>query len=144
MMDDVEINKSATVRRCLERIDEEFQGQFKNLNDFKTEDSIVLNLLRACEAVIDLAMHRIAQGKLGIPQNSRDAFELLLQGGILTPDVALSMKNMVGFRNLAVHNYQKLQRPVLESILMNHLGDFETFLTQIKTSPQPRPASYFP
>ena len=66
-MDDIALNKSAAIQRCLQRINEEFQGKIENLNDFTTEDSIVLNLLRACEASIDLAMHRIAQNRLGIP-----------------------------------------------------------------------------
>ncbi len=42
------------------------------------------------------------------------------------------MKNMVGFRNIAVHDYQQLQRPILESILTKHLGDFTAFLDQAR------------
>ena len=40
------------------------------------------------------------------------------------------MKNMVGFRNIAVHSYQEIQRPILEAILQNHLTDFADFLDQ--------------
>jgi uncharacterized protein YutE (UPF0331/DUF86 family) len=131
MMDDVTLNKGAIVRRCLARVREEFQDDLSRLGDFTIQDAIVLNLLRACEASIDLAMHYVAEGRLGIPQSSRDAFELLLQAGRLSPSCASAMKKMVGFRNIAVHSYQQLQRPILEAILQAHLSDFETYLEEL-------------
>lgn len=134
MMDDVAQNKAAIIRRCLTRVREEFRGDVTLLDDFTIQDAIVLNLLRACEAAIDLAMHRVAAGRLGIPQSSRDAFELLLQAKQITPEAAVAMKNMVGFRNIAVHSYQQLQRPILEAILERHLADFETFLNEVVSS----------
>lgn len=131
MMDDVTLNKGAILRRCLARVREEFQDDLSRLDDFTIQDAIVLNLLRACEASIDLAMHYVAEGRLGIPQSSRDAFELLLQAGRLSPSCASAMKKMVGFRNIAVHSYQQLQRPILEAILQAHLSDFETYLEEL-------------
>lgn len=131
MTDDITLNKTAIIRRCLARIAEEFQNDPERLGNFTMQDAIVLNLLRTCEAAIDLAMHHVADRRLGIPQHSRDAFDLLMQHGLLTPATAGAMKNMVGFRNIAVHSYQQLQLPILESILLKHLGDFETYLAEI-------------
>ena len=132
MTDDVALNKAAIVRRCLARIADELQGDVARLDNFTIQDSVVLNLLRACEASIDLAMHRVAEKRLGIPQTSREAFDLLGQAGVLRPETTQAMKNMVGFRNIAVHDYQQLQRPILESILTKHLGDFTAFLDQAR------------
>ncbi len=67
MTDDVALNKAAIVRRCLARIADELQGDVARLDNFTIQDSVVLNLLRACEASIDLAMHRVAEKRLGIP-----------------------------------------------------------------------------
>jgi uncharacterized protein YutE (UPF0331/DUF86 family) len=131
MIDDIVLNKSAIIRRCLKRITDEFQGDPRRLEDFTIQDSVVLNLLRACEASIDLAMHQVAQGRLGIPQSSRDAFDLLLQNSLITEPCATAMKHMVGFRNIAVHSYEKLQQPILDAIVQNHLKDFEIFLNQV-------------
>jgi uncharacterized protein YutE (UPF0331/DUF86 family) len=44
---------------------------------------------------------------------------------------------MVGFRNVAVHSYEKLQLPILESIVTRNLTDFDTFLSEI-THPHPQ------
>jgi uncharacterized protein YutE (UPF0331/DUF86 family) len=131
MMDDVVLNKSAVVRRCLARIREDYRGDKSRLDDFTIQDAIVLNLLRAGEACIDLAMHGVARNRLGIPQTSRDAFGLLLTNGSIGSSTAQAMKNMVGFRNIAIHSYQELQRPILEAILDRHLADFETFLQEV-------------
>ena len=131
MIDDIDLNKAAIIRRCLKRISEEYRGNPSRLDDFTSQDSIVLNLLRACEAAIDLAMHRVAQGRFGIPQTSRDSFQLLAQNGILSHASATAMKHMVGFRNIAVHNYQNIQLPILQAIVEKHLVDFESYLGEL-------------
>lgn len=130
-MDDIAINKAEIIRRCLARIDEEFRSDLSRLENFTIQDSVILNLLRACEAAIDLAMHRVAIGHLGIPQSSRDAFQLLADKNIITPECAVAMKHMVGFRNIAVHDYQRIQIAILNSILTRHTKDFESYLHQL-------------
>ncbi|MEH6876561.1 MAG: HepT-like ribonuclease domain-containing protein [Candidatus Competibacter sp.] len=78
MPDDVVLNKVAVIERCLGRIREEYEGHESELaTHFTKQDSIILNLLRACEASIDVAMHRVRVNRLGIPQDSQDAFALL-------------------------------------------------------------------
>ena len=131
MINDHALNKAAIIQRCLARIREEFRSETSRLDDFTIQDSIILNLLRACEAAIDYAMHRVAHDRLGIPQSSRDAFDLLQAQALITPGTAAAMKKMVGFRNIAVHSYQQLQRPILEAILAKHLEDFEVYLQEM-------------
>jgi uncharacterized protein YutE (UPF0331/DUF86 family) len=131
-MDDITINKTTIIRRCLVRIAEEFQGNADRLTISTVQDSVVLNLLRACEAAIDLAMHQVAVQHLGIPQNSRDAFDLLSANHIISEASAASMKRMVGFRNIAVHDYQRMQIEILEAILTQHLSDFDVYLRELE------------
>lgn len=76
------------------------------LHDLRRQDSIVLNLQRACEASIDFAMHIVRVQRLGLPQDARDAFTLMERAGLLVPELAGHMRAMVGFRNIAVHQYQ--------------------------------------
>ena len=135
MIDDITLNKSAIIHRCLQRITEELQGDLGRLSNFTIQDSVVLNLLRACEASIDLAMHHVAQRRLGIPQSSRNAFELLLQNSLISEKSTTAMKHMVGFRNIAVHSYEKLQQPILGAIIQHHFSDFEAFLSELPPLP---------
>jgi uncharacterized protein YutE (UPF0331/DUF86 family) len=127
-MDDVIINKVAIIERCLNRISQTYQGKETKLEtDFDCQDAILLNLMRACEASIDAAMHVVRINKLGIPQQSRDAFTLMENNGLLTSHVSNRMQSMVGFRNIAVHNYQELSIPILRQILEKHLDDFRLY-----------------
>ncbi|MEO7297091.1 MAG: DUF86 domain-containing protein [Verrucomicrobiota bacterium] len=130
MPDDILLNKSQIIRRCLARVTEEYANESANLEQPTRQDSIIINLQRACESAIDLAMHLVAQRNLGLPQTSRDAFTFLEKAGILTEQTAQQMRAMVGFRNIAVHNYQELQLVVLQKIVEEHLIDFETFLLE--------------
>ena len=132
MADDVLLNKAAIIERCLARIAEEYQGHEDELEtNFTRQDAIVLNLLRACEASIDAAMHVVRQRRLGLPQESRDAFRLLEEAGLLTSELSTEMQKMVGFRNVAVHNYRKLSMEILRSILSSRLGDFRDYVRMV-------------
>ena len=134
-MDDVLLNKAAMIERCLGRIAEEYHGHEHELeNNFSRQDAIVLNLQRACEAAIDAAMHVVRIRKLGIPQQSRDAFVMMQEASLLDMDLASRMQAMVGFRNIAVHDYCKLDIEILRSILNERLDDFRDYcfrLTQL-------------
>ncbi|MBF0492428.1 MAG: DUF86 domain-containing protein [Deltaproteobacteria bacterium] len=123
MADNVLLNKAAIIERCIQRIQEEYQNNDENLANFTKQDSIILNLERACEAAVDIASRIIRLKKLGIPQDSRQAFEILEQAKIISTDLALKMKHMVGFRNIAVHDYQGLNLEIIKSILKQHLSD---------------------
>jgi uncharacterized protein YutE (UPF0331/DUF86 family) len=130
--DDAILNKSAAIERCLKRIREEYTS-VEDLfgTNFTKQDSIVLNLQRACEASIDLSNYIVKKRKLGIPQQSREAFDLLAASGIIPLELCEKMKRMVGFRNLAVHAYQALDMKVVKSIVEDHLQDFSTFTSHI-------------
>lgn len=132
MADEVVLNKAAVIERCLMRLDEEYANSGAELeSNYTRQDAIVLNLLRASEAAIDLAMHATRVGRLGLPQESREAFVLLERAGWIEPGLSRRMQAMVGFRNVAVHDYQKLSLEVVKSILENHLGDFQAFTAAI-------------
>jgi len=135
MADDVLLNKIASIERCLKRVEEEYRGHEQELHsNFTRQDSIVLNLLRACEASVDLAMHLVRTKKLGLPQESREAFTLLEQAGMLDTELAARMGAMVGFRNIAVHEYQKLSLDVVKAILEKHLDDFRRYTAALLRS----------
>ena len=110
MADDVLINKAATIERCVARAREEYAADPEGFaHNFSHQDAAILNIQRACEAALDMGLHIIR----------------------LTPAVAEQMKRMVGFRNVAVHDYQSLQLPITLNILTLHLDDFLVFSRQM-------------
>lgn len=128
MADDVLLNKAAAIERAVARAREEYAGDDANLLRNQTrQDAIILNLQRACESSIDAAMHLVRVHRLGVPQETREAFDLLERAGHLDPSLANRLRKMVGFRNIAVHDYQKLNLDVVRAILVERLDDFLEF-----------------
>jgi len=131
-MSDVLLNKIQTIQRCIRRIHEEYDGYEKEFDKhYAKQDSVILNLERASQASIDIATHIIKIEGFGIPNTSRELFDILTQNHIITQDSCIQMKKMVGFRNIAVHDYQNLNIDIVISIIENHLNDFDKFIKEI-------------
>ena len=139
MADDVVLNKSAAIERCVARAREEYNADPDTFaTNFTRQDAAILNIQRACEAALDMGHHIIRRESLGLPQSSRDVFYLLATAHWIEPKLAQSMKHMVGFRNIAVHEYQTLQLPITVNIIERHLDEFLTFSSQMLLKDQHR------
>jgi uncharacterized protein YutE (UPF0331/DUF86 family) len=129
MADSVIINKCAGIERCLIRIREDYDGHEKDFTkNFMRQDAIILNIQRACEQTIDLANHLVKINQLDIPQKSKDVFITLASHRIIPDGLMERLVKMVSFRNIAVHEYDKLNLEIVSSIVEDHLMDFKAFI----------------
>src|SRR5699024_2307780 len=87
-MNDMILNKTPIIERSLQPIHEVYANNPKNLTNYTKQDSFILNIQRACEASIDLAMHLVNEYKLGVPKANREAFQFLQEANIIEPDLA--------------------------------------------------------
>ena len=127
-MDEVLLGKAAIIERCLARVHQEYDGRESELETNLTrQDALLLNLQRACEAAIDGAMHLVRVDRLGLPTDSRQAFTLLAQSGKIPGELARNLEAMVGFRNIAVHNYRELDLNIVRAVIEHRLDDLKTF-----------------
>ena len=132
MVDDVLLNKAATIERCVARAREEYDRSPDTFDrDFTRQDAAILNIQRACEAALDIGQHLIRRDGLGLPQSARDVFRLLASAGRIDTDLADALKRLVGFRNIAVHDYQSMHLPITVKIITEHLDDFLRFSQSI-------------
>lgn len=122
---DIIVAKCAIVDRCLMRI-EKTRTQAK-LSVTDTEDILVVNLQRAVQATIDIANHIVSSEGYGLADRLSASFSLLEREQVIEPELALKLRNMVGFRNIAVHDYQSIDMNIVESILDKHLDDLKLF-----------------
>lgn len=120
---DVLLNKAAIIERCIRRIKEEYVYS-PELDNPTHVDALTLNIERACQAAIDMAMHLISCQHLGIPQTSAEAFDLLRKAGLINKELTHSLRAMTGFRNIAVHEYQELDTDILHYIAKLGYQDF--------------------
>ncbi len=124
---DVVLEKVNQIQNCLKRINEKTEGNPEKLEDLDIQEIFVLNLQRAIQACIDLAAHVIADEGLGLPTELRENFILLEKKGIIDASLSNRLQKMVGFRNIAVHDYSHIDTGVLKSILTKNLHDVEEF-----------------
>ena len=125
------INKYESIERCINRINEEYEGNPENLENYRKMDAIVLNLQRACEIATDVAMYIVTNRKLGIPQTKKEAFEKLYENNLISEDMCLKMKGMIGFRNIAVNEYKNIDEEILKDVIENHLIDIKEFVREM-------------
>lgn len=129
---DVVYEKVKQIQNCLRRINERTHGDPETLRDIDTQDIFVLNLQRAVQSCIDLAAHVIADEGLGLPSELKENFVLLERAQVIDQPLSERLQKMVGFRNIAVHDYAAINVEVLKAVLVNkHLKDLEDFYTTI-------------
>lgn len=121
--DDILINKASIIQRCIGRIQEEY-AYWKNNKSYTHEDAMLLNIERSCQACIDMATHVVAKEKWGVIQKSSEAFEILNKQNVIDAHLAASLKAMVGFRNIAVHEYQQINLDILTWIVNEGFQDW--------------------
>ena len=114
------INKYDSIQKCIKRVNEEYDNNIDNLYDYKKLDPIVLNIQRACESAIDIAMYIVSSRKLGIPQTKKDAFIKLEEAKLISKEMSTNMQKMIGFRNIAVHDYKQIDEEILKDVIENH------------------------
>ncbi len=128
---DIILEKASNIRRCLNRVREKTGLKPESLDDMDTQDIFVLNLLRAIESSIDMASHVVASEELGLSKTVRENFTLLKNAGIIDEPLLKKMESMVGFRNIAVHDYHALDMAILKSILTKNLPDLEELCSAV-------------
>ena len=126
--------KLESLRRCLMRIESKLPIDLNKLeSDFDLQDIVSLNLSRAVQMTVDIGAHIISASSSPKPETMGQTFDLLAQLDVLSPELATRLKKSVGFRNIAVHNYDAINWLIVHSILSERLGDFSQFARSVVT-----------
>ena len=128
-MDEVILNKSESIKRCLKRIEEDYDEEFET--NYTKQDAVILNIQRLIQQTIDLGAYIVKKHKFGIPKTSKEIFEILEKEKIIDKDLSKNLQKMVGFRNLAIHEYTKLRLEVIEYIIKERIFDALEFQKRI-------------
>jgi uncharacterized protein YutE (UPF0331/DUF86 family) len=132
-MNEVLAQKVTSLQRCVARAR---QARADAGADFRTsynlQDAAVLNVIRACDTAIDLANMLIRRRRLGIPGESRESFAILSREKAIPTDLGERLQKMVGFRNIAVHQYRDLDMDIVETVIGRHLDDLLEFAQAIR------------
>ena len=126
------LTKLDSLQRCLARIVSKIPPGVEMLQrDLDLQDIIALNLERAVRVCVDIAAHVVAEFNTPAPATMAEGFDRLQELGVIAEETALRMKNAVGFRNISVHEYQKIDWLIVYRIITEHLDDFKDFARQV-------------
>lgn len=85
----------------------------------------------AIECVIDIGNHIISDMNFRKPENNKEIFEILHENKIIDGNLLQNLSRMAQFRNILVHDYIKLDREIVYSIVLNNLTDLESFIKAV-------------
>ena len=124
--------KLESLRRCIVRIEGKVPEDIDFLaSDADIQDILVLNLTRAVQVCVDIGSHIISESDQPAPQTMGEVFNTLFEMTAISEAVCASLKSAVGFRNIAVHNYQIVNWEVVFFICTRSLDDFRLFAKQV-------------
>lgn len=129
---DVIEQKIESLRRCVERVRLKCPATADALaSDVDAQDILTLNLTRAVQLCVDIGAHLIAARDNPAPDTMGQTFDVLAEFGSISPELAVRMKKAVGFRNIAVHNYEAIDWQIAHAIATRHMEDFTAFVAAV-------------
>jgi uncharacterized protein YutE (UPF0331/DUF86 family) len=100
--------------------------------DLREERFVEHTLQLAIQAALDVASHIVSDERLGEPATNRELFELLRRNRYVPDELAATLRNMAGFRNVLVHGYDAVDLDIVRDILERRLDDLLSFVEAVR------------
>lgn len=125
---DILQNKLESLIRCVHRIESKTPAALEILErDLDLQDIIIVNLERAVQTCVDIGSHLLSDLNIASPVSMASVFRELGDNHCIPPDLAERLARSVGFRNIAVHQYQSINWNIVFAIITRQLDDFRRF-----------------
>ena len=122
------LRKLATLDEYLSQMNEYANISLKDYaDDWKIQRIVERTLQMMIETCLDISSHIISDEKLRVPETYADMFRILVQNSILEEPHLEAFEKMAKFRNIVVHDYEKINPEIVVAILRNNLQDFKEF-----------------
>jgi uncharacterized protein YutE (UPF0331/DUF86 family) len=129
---DLILAKAGSVKRHIDRIKAKSDTDVATfMRDLDRQESIAFNMHLAIQNCMDIAAHIISDEGLGLPGSAGEMFFILQENGFLSADLADRMVKAVGFRNLLVHEYQKIDLQRLHKAAEKNVDDLIEYLSAV-------------
>lgn len=108
-------------------------GEFANISledysgNWKVQRIIERTLQMMIEMCADIANHIISDKGYRVPKSYVDTFKVLYENSIINNDLSGAMAKIAKFRNIVVHQYDKVDEAIVIDILKKHIKDFTAY-----------------
>ncbi len=125
---DLVLRKIADVDQYLQQLADYRQIDLDSYqHDWKTQRIIERTLHLTIEACMDLADHIVADRRLRVPETGAETFDILAEAGVIPIDLGAALARMVGFRDILVHDYARVDSTIVLRVLRTDLADVVRF-----------------
>jgi len=129
---DLILAKAGSAKRHIDRIKAKSVADMAAfMQDLDRQESMAFNMHLAIQNCMDIAAHIISDEGLGVPGSASEMFLLLQENGFLSADLADRMVKAVGFRNLLVHEYDKIDLKRLHQAAEKNVDDLMEYLASV-------------
>ena len=126
------VAKASSAKRHLKRVMEKRDTDLESfLEDIDRQESILFNLQMAIQNCIDIAAHIISDEGLGVPGSANEMLYLLEDSGYVGHGLTEKMVKAVGFRNLIVHEYGKIELKQVFKFVHTDIEDLSEYILSI-------------
>lgn len=134
MVDSIMVDETLILRKLTQL--EEYISQIeeyrsvsvqKYRDDWKMQRIIERTLQMMIETCVDIAGHIITDKKLRIPDSYADSFRVLSDNKIIAGELSKTMQQISKFRNVVVHQYDRVDAEIVVGILRNRIDDFDKY-----------------
>ncbi|MFP4179710.1 MAG: type VII toxin-antitoxin system HepT family RNase toxin [Spirochaetaceae bacterium] len=132
MKNDIILKKMTSLEHCIDRLEKKRPEKWELfLEDYDLQDIISVNLERAVQLTVDIGLQTLLELNIQPPESMGEVFSLLSREKIISEELSEHLKSAVGFRNIAVHEYEDIDWKIVQSILVHNLADFRHFMKSI-------------
>ncbi len=121
------LSKLEDMARYVRELGEMLPDEDEYLQDLIKRRACEKTVESAIESLIDVAAMVASKERLGLPSDEESIFDMLVNKGILSREVAEKMKDMKGFRNILIHRYGDVENERVYHYLTTCLNDFKDF-----------------
>lgn len=101
-------------------------------------DRVLQAKAEAVQLAVDMASHATVAEGVPPPTTMGESFDRLAEAGRISADLARRLRGAVGFRNIAVHAYDRIDWAVVHALATSRLSDLEALARTLIVPPAPR------
>jgi uncharacterized protein YutE (UPF0331/DUF86 family) len=127
------LKRVGRIRKCIAALEtiRRTHSESQFMADEMVQAAAERNLQVAIQSVLDICNHAVADMKLEVPDEQKQAFQILASHKLIPKRLAETLTAMTGMRNVLVHEYLEVDLRQLYAIMVGHLGDFEKLIKAV-------------
>ena len=125
--------KFESLEKCVRRIEAQNVSDARELEEnLDKQEVIILNLQRAVQICVDIGNHVLLDFPSATPSTMSETFRKMRENNLIADKTCENLSKAVGFRNIAIHQYEDVDCKIIFSIVEKHLCDFREFAKDVQ------------